>query len=116
LPPSKLPPRLSEPGPLLTYLSHLQTQAPEHLRPLALEHIHAIREILATEEGAMLMDLLEKSTALSFLPVMSDERALVARNAQALILSDLRRIASNETELLRQAAEASAGRTRRRPG
>jgi hypothetical protein len=108
-----LPPRLSEAGPLLTYLSHLQTQAPDHLKALAVEHIHAIRDMLSTPEGAMFMDLLEKSTALSILPILADDRALAARNAQAQILGDLRRIASNETELLRKAAEASAGRTRR---
>lgn len=109
-----LPHRLSEPGPILTYLSHLQTGKSVSLREVAAQHIGAIRDLLTREEGAMFLDLLEKSTALSFLPIMSDDRALAARNAQALILSDLRRILSNENEILQQDAERGAKRGRTR--
>jgi hypothetical protein len=75
----------------------------------------AVRDMLQTKEGAIFLDLLEKSVSLSQLPVLADERALVGRNAQTFIVSDLRRIASNEMDQLvaRRAAQHSrtGGRT-----
>jgi hypothetical protein len=70
----------------------------------------AVRDMLQTNDGAIFLDLLEKSVSLSQVPLMSDERALVGRNAQTFIVSDLRRIANNETEQL--LAQRAAQRTR----
>jgi hypothetical protein len=114
-----LPLPLSEPGPLLTFLDRLVRQAraanqPE-LERMTDDYRGAIRQMLSTEEGGMFLELLEKSTLLSLLPILGDERALAARNAQASIARDLRRIMSNETELVRQAEQTSAGRPRRKP-
>jgi hypothetical protein len=74
----------------------------------------AVRDLLQTKDGAMLLDLLEKAVSLSQLTVVSDERALVGRNAQTFIVSDLRRIASNETEQLLAQRAAQHARTERR--
>jgi hypothetical protein len=76
----------------------------------------AIRAVLSTEGGAILLDFLEKATLLSLSPVLGDDRALSARNAQALIPSDLRRIMSNEHEqlLLAKGDAGGPGQPRRR--
>jgi hypothetical protein len=114
-----LPLPLSEPGPLLTFLDRLVRQAREKNLPeferMADDYRGAIRQMLSTEEGSMFLELLEKSTQLSLSPILGDERALIARNAQSFIARDLRRIMSNETEMVRQAEQASAGRARRKP-
>jgi hypothetical protein len=89
-----LPRPLSEPGPVLAYLSRLREKNPK----LADDTILDVRAILQTPGGAILLDLLEKSTLLAPLPVMSEERALAARNAQAILALDLRRITSDEHE------------------
>ncbi len=101
-----LPRPLNEPGPVLTYLSKLSAVNSD----LAEATIGAVRAIMQTPDGAILLDLLEKSTTLSVLPILSDDRALLARNAQALIPSDLRRITSDEHE---QLLLAKAGAKRR---
>lgn len=110
-----LPQLLSEPGPLLTYLSKLRALDAGK----ADAAIDAVRVVLGTIEGVILLDLLEKSTQLLQTPIYADDRALLARNAQGFIASDLRRILSDETEqLLEQRADlanARRGNTRRNP-
>lgn len=95
----ELPRQHSEAGPVLKYLEKLgQTD------PVAWERVTpVIADLLRTPEGAMLLDLLEKSTLFSLTPVSADPRASEARNAQAFIALDLRRIASDETERLLEA-------------
>ena len=104
----------NDPGPILTYLERLRRLgADDHVDQV----FAAVRTILSTDDGRMLLDLLEKSTSLLLTPVISDERALFARNAQAFIASDLRRILSNEREILEQRREGNAGRgVGRKPG
>jgi hypothetical protein len=79
--------------------------------------VQAVRAILSSPEGRILLELLENSTTLALLPVISDASALVSRNAQALIASDLRRIMSNElddpTDQLPSADRPVAGRRTR---
>jgi len=109
-----LPLPLSEPGPILTYLTRLRSANIDQIK-LAADHAEAqVREMLNTQAGAILLDLLEKSTSLSQVPISGDERALAARNAQTFILSDLRRIASNETEQILAQGNARGGRHGRR--
>ena len=98
-----LPQLVNDPGPILTYLQKLalhDSDAADKARLM-------VRAMLATPEGAMFLDLLEKSTQLSQTPVLADPRALEARNAQGFIASDLKRIASDEHERL---AERNANR------
>lgn len=108
-----LPRPLNEPGPLLAYLAKLRVVNPA----LTKDAVELIRATLATEGGAILLDLLEKSTLMSVSPILGDDRALSAKNAQALIPSDLRRIMSNETEQLLAKGDArstgQSGRKRR---
>ncbi len=102
-----LPRPLPEPGPVLTYLSKIGAINPA----LRDKTIGDIRALLAYPEGAILLELLEVSTSLSLLPTLADERALLARNAQAILASDLRRIMSDEHEQVLE--RSSAQRTRR---
>ena len=97
--PQPLPYPLSEPGPILTYLAGLRKNGPS-LAKQAEAAEAAVRDLLQTNDGAILLELLEKAVSLSQMAILSDERALVGRNAQTFIVSDLRRIASNETEQL----------------
>jgi hypothetical protein len=103
----QLPRLLSEPGPLLTYLSKLRSTG---FQQKAEELQAAIRSLLEQPDGAILLEFMDVSTQLSILPVLSDERALIARNAQSLIASDLRRIASDETERLLEQSKQAGGR------
>jgi len=107
-----LPLLLPEPGPLLTYLAKVYAIDKEKHRDV----MEAVRAALSTPEGAILMELLQKSIELSPIPISDDGRALSARNAQAFIAHDLRRILSNETEqlLTRQADLAGQRRSARR--
>ena len=91
-----LPLRLSEPGPILQYMSFLRGIDAK----TADKVVAAVRAILSTDDGAILLDLLEKSTLKGHVPIMADPRALEALNAQSLIALDLRRILSDETEQL----------------
>jgi len=108
-----LPLPLSEPGPLLTYLSWLRGfDAKSADRVVA-----AVRTVLSTEEGAILLDLMEKSTKDFRVSILADPRALEARNAQSFMSLDLRRIMSDETEqLLQRQADAGARRRNSRAG
>ena len=103
-----LPLRFSEPGPVLNYLSWLRSfDAKAADRTIA-----AIRSLFATPDGAILLDLLEKSTKDFIVPVLADPRALEARNAQCFIPLDLRRIQSDETEQLLQRQTDTTSRRR----
>lgn len=105
-----LPRLLNEPGPILTYLSRLRQV--DSARADAT--IGAIRSLLSQPDGAILLDLLEKSTTLLVTPILADDRALFARNAQAILASDLRRIMSDEHEQVSgQDAEKRPGRSGR---
>jgi hypothetical protein len=103
-----LPLPLSEPGPVLTYLSKLRQVDPS----LWEKTRQALRFLLETQDGAMLLDLLEKSTVQNVLPILADPRALEARNAQSLIARDLRRIVSDETDQLVQQQDQLASARR----
>jgi hypothetical protein len=107
-----LPLPLCEPGPILTYLSKLRQADPALWEKVRV----SLRFLMETPDGAMLLDLLEKATVETVLPILADPRALEARNAQALIARDLRRIVSDETDQLvqRQDQLASARRPVRR--
>lgn len=101
-----LPLRLSEPGPLLDYIQWLRSFNPK----AADSTIAAIRSVMATPDGAILLDLLEKSTKDFLHPVLADPRAFEARNAQSFIPLDLRRIMSDETEQLLHRKTDTTGR------
>jgi len=105
-----LPRPLNEPGPVLSYLAKLQNSGHADQADKAID---AVRALMLTPDGAMLLELLEVSTSLSLTGVLQDERALAARNAQSFIASDLRRIVSDEYEQLLE-RQANAGRGRRR--
>ena len=64
--------------------------------------IAAIRAMLSTPDGAIFLEMLENSTVNWRVPILADDRALAARNAQSFIALDLRRIMSDETEQLLQ--------------
>lgn len=88
----------SEPGPLIQYLVALaENPATRHH---AIEARDAIRDVLGTPKGAILLDLLRKSTFERLVPTNENSSALVARNAQSFIAHDLRRIMSDELDAL----------------
>jgi hypothetical protein len=97
-----LPRRLSKPGPLLEYLRFLHEQEALHpqLKGRFNETVQAIKTVASTKEGAILLDLLDKSTVDFRMSPDTDPRALDALNAQSFIALDLRRIVSNEIEQL----------------
>ncbi|GLO70340.1 hypothetical protein MACH17_18570 [Phaeobacter inhibens] len=109
----KLPRRISEPGPLLEYINQLlRGGQPEHVK-LAREIQRAVKTCLASKEGVILLDLLDKAILERTVPTTYDPRALDALNAQSFIALDLRRIASNETDAALEAHSTDTG-TRRR--
>lgn len=91
-----LPIPLSEPGPLLTYIMRARGMDPKKIDGA----IAAIRTMLSTSEGAIFLEMLENATLNWRVPVLADDRALAAKNAQSFIALDLRRILSDETEQL----------------
>lgn len=105
----KLPVRTPAPGPLLQYHAWLHG-----IDPVAAEQmLHGIRLALRGPGGSMLLEALEKSTSLSLCDILSDPRALEARNAQGFILADLQRMVSDEYERI-LAAQDDATSVRRR--
>ena len=88
----------SDPGPILKYLKTLLSNPAT--RKHAIEARNAVRAILSSKEGAILLDLLNKSTFEQIVSAEESSSALVARNAQAFIAHDLRRIMSNELDAL----------------
>lgn len=95
-----LPRRLSKPGPILNYLMFLHQSEQKHpkLQGLFESTIESVKTALSTPEGAILLDLLEKSTQDFRLSPDAEPRALDALNAQSFIALDLRRIVSDELE------------------
>jgi hypothetical protein len=85
-----LPTPQPEPGPLLIYIESLPPE-------IARNTLTAVRALLQTAEGRILMDLMDKSTKDRIPRLFCDPRALDARHAQSFIAADLRRIA-DETE------------------
>jgi hypothetical protein len=70
----------------------------------------AIRAMLNTPEGSIFMQLLENCTIQTPGKILDDPRALSARHAQGFILLDLRRVLSNEREVLEQKAAAASSK------
>ncbi|WP_111732201.1 hypothetical protein [Roseovarius amoyensis] len=118
--PNRLPRRLSKPGPVIDYILHLyqadRISPGKGLKEKADQAVAAVQAVAATEHGAMLLELLEKSTQEFFLPPDADACALDALNSQRFIALDLRRIASDEirTELDRHSEGHSGARRGRR--
>lgn len=106
-----LPARLPAPGPLLRYHTWLHQMDPAKAEWALLE----IRRILKEPGGVILLDMLAKSVALTPSEILGDERALAARNAQAFILTDLQRIASDEYERILAAKDDAANARRGNP-
>jgi len=104
-----LPNLISEPGPLLTYIAALEqidaTKASDLRR--------SIRAALGSVDGRILLELLEKATITTPTKILADPRALAARNSQAFIASDLRRILSDEYEKLVEQKQATVGSAKR---
>lgn len=98
--------RLSNAGPILEYLNWLL----DHDEPASIETARAIKTMLKTPEGAILLDLLQKSLEMRVLPMGSDHSALAERNAQCFILSDLRRLLTDETDQILAKRTALAGK------
>ena len=97
-----LPRRLSKPGPVIEYLIWIHKAGQSHpkLSGKFRDIVNAVRDVSATPQGAMLLDLLDKSTTDYRMSPETDARALDALNAQSFIALDLRRIASDEIEQL----------------
>lgn len=110
-------PRLnpSNTGPVWSYLQKLLDAPDAEMGDAARSALNAVRNALSTPDGAILLELLEKSTTDYFLAPSSDERALSAINAQRFIALDLRRIMSNETRHLLSKPD-DPQRTRRSTG
>lgn len=104
----------AEKGPLIRYLETLA--ASERYRIDGLEAVNAIKVIFATPEGKTLLELMQKSIVDQVVPTSENTSALAARNAQAFIAHDLRRIVSNELDALfeRHEGDEPRGRKRRR--
>lgn len=116
-----LPKRQSPAGPIRNYLEGLVAAADKAedaaLRQRAVDAMKAVRRVLATDDGEILMDLLTVATTDWGMDPLSDARALAAINAQSLIAHDLRRIESDEHYLGNAASNAGgASRTGRRTG
>jgi hypothetical protein len=108
-----LPLRIDRAGPVVDYLNELETKDPE-LFAMSRETRAAVRRVLSTPDGAILLDLLEKATVLFSLHPSADPRACDALTAQRLIAVDLRRIASNDPDVEPQAGAQPRGRNRSR--
>lgn len=101
----KLPRRLSKPGPVIDYLMHLYAASPETQKQ-AKAAIRAVKNVLATPDGAILLSLLEQSTVDYFLDPRSEPGACDALNAQRFIALDFRRIQSDEIERVLEGHDA----------
>ncbi|MFV1626852.1 hypothetical protein VWY34_14190 [Phaeobacter sp. JH20_02] len=105
-----LPRRISEPGPIIDYINMLLRLG---RRDLASEAVQAVRAVFRTDEGAIVLELLEKSTLERTFPVDNDLGALAASNAQSFIPLDLRRILSDEIDAALEAHSTDTGTSRR---
>jgi hypothetical protein len=91
-----LPLRLSEAGPVVEYLNNLAESPDPANKAAARKAVVAVKRVMATEDGAMLLELLQKATTQFFISPFADPRACDALNAQRFIALDLRRIASDD--------------------
>ena len=102
-----LPLPLNEPGPLLAYIETVNRLDADTAKKI----INAVRNVLKTPDGAIMLDLLEKSVLFRLTSISDDGRALAASNAQAFISSDLKRIMGNESDqILDRPDDAPNGR------
>ncbi len=109
-----LPRPLPERGPILLYLSRLFASERREDKDAHDMAVQAVRAALSGDAGRILLELLEVSINSGPMPAATETRALGERNAQEFILSDLRRLLTNEPEQLAQRqADASSAR---RPG
>jgi hypothetical protein len=74
-------------GPLIGYLREIDQTEAQQVR-------ETIRALLNTPDGAILMELLEKSLTLRVVPLIADPRAYEYLNAQRFIATDLQQIVS----------------------
>ena len=104
-------PRLQpESGPLLAYLNCL----PPDLRKKTAAQLQAI---LTAPDAAILLEALEKAVVHRTFSIITDERALVARNAQAILVADLKRLATQDEDTYVSARPTKpVPQTRRRDG
>lgn len=101
-----LPRRLSKPGPIIEYISGLESSK---MNREAREVVRAVRACLSTPEGAMLLELLDKAVLERSISLDADPRALDANNAQSFIALDLRRILSDEFDAILADEKTSMG-------
>lgn len=106
-----LPRRLSNPGPLIEYISELQRGGLKRQADFA---IGLVRSTFGGPDGLKVLELLEKSTLERTIDISADPRALDANNAQSFIALDLRRILSDEFDVKSEKPQARVGTTRRR--
>ncbi|MBR9765362.1 MAG: hypothetical protein GYB53_18040 [Rhodobacteraceae bacterium] len=95
-----LPNRIADSGPVLDYLRELLKAEDDAVQARVRTAIRSVQRALNTDDGRILLELLQKSTEDFYLSPEADPRALDALNAQRFIALDLRRIASNETDQL----------------
>jgi hypothetical protein len=88
----------AETGPLIQYLKTLALS--DGYKTEAREAVEAIKEMLATPQGKILLDLMQKAVIERLVPTTENSSALACRNAQAFIAHDLRRIMNNELDAL----------------
>lgn len=100
----KLPRLLPDAGPILRYIDQLPAAQKKGALTM-------LRNMLASPEGVMFLNLLENATINRTLPIVGEPRALDALNAQSLIAHDLRRIVNDEDYI---AVGASASLEHRR--
>jgi hypothetical protein len=98
-----LPRPLPSKGPILEYLDKLRLSGN---RQAADDATRAAIAALQTPDGASLLQLLEVVTYFNVPPIDASHCASTARNAQALIASDLRRLLTDETQRLLNADDA----------
>lgn len=110
----QFPRPLPDKGPVLRYLERLrlsgQKQAADDATRIAIA-------ALSTPEGRALLELIEIVTIFEVPGPDAPVGASLARNAQALMASDLRRLLTDETHRILAADDQKRpGPTRRRPG
>tara|TARA_R110000851_G_scaffold308778_1_gene467893 strand:+ start:26387 stop:26731 length:345 start_codon:yes stop_codon:yes gene_type:complete len=105
-----LPRPRSKPGPLIEYISELKQAG---LKKQADIVVGAVRSSLNSKDGAILLELLEKSILERSIDISADPRALDANNAQSFIALDLRRILSNEFDATVEPTPTNASPRRR---
>lgn len=88
-------------GPVLRYLQCLPQKERAQVQA-------AVRSLLQQPDGAILLELLQKSVIERTVPITGDQRALDALNAQRFIVSDLKRLTDEHSYLTTEPKDASA--------